>query len=523
MKNRKFKSVGILMLLSAFCSGTALAHSPQGVDDVSVVAQTSKCSGIVLDASGLPIIGASVLVKGTTNGTVTNVDGKFNISNVKKGSMLQISYIGYKTKEVKYNGTSLKIILEEDSKVLGEVVVTALGLSKQARSVGYATTKVSTQEIERASALSPVTALQGKVAGVQINTGGASGLTSSSAITIRGAKSIDKNNSPIFVIDGMIIQEPITGNLNGTDWGSQLKDLNPADYESVTVLKGAAATALYGSRGANGAIVIVSKGGKYGKQGLGVELNQTLEWTDIYKSPVSLQNEYGAGHPLNGTQGGFNADGTLTKTTMSFGPKMDGQMINQYLPNGEPTPFVPHKNNWKDFYDTGMNSTTNVALTGGGEKSSFRVSYGYSDNKGVFIRNSFKRHNFSFKGLTDLNKIFSIELGLKYGFSKAMNGANQGGWNWGNNVGMLTAYYLPRNYDVAAHMAQYRNPEDHSLVPVNFAGGLSSYFHTRDTEVNQRNEQSMLADFTLRAKIAPWLTSSLKANYNRYEVNTLLK
>lgn len=279
------------MLLSAFCSGTALAHSPQGVDDVSVVAQTSKCSGIVLDASGLPIIGASVLVKGTTNGTVTNVDGKFNISNVKKGSMLQISYIGYKTKEVKYNGTSLKIILEEDSKVLGEVVVTALGLSKQARSVGYATTKVSTQEIERASALSPVTALQGKVAGVQINTGGASGLTSSSAITIRGAKSIDKNNSPIFVIDGMIIQEPITGNLNGTDWGSQLKDLNPADYESVTVLKGAAATALYGSRGANGAIVIVSKGGKYGKQGLGVELNQTLEWTDIYKSPVSLQNE----------------------------------------------------------------------------------------------------------------------------------------------------------------------------------------------------------------------------------------
>ena len=267
----------------------------------------SACKGVVKDATGETVIGASVVVKGTTNGTITGVDGDFILKNVKKGAIIQISFVGYKTEEVVWNGQPLKVTLKDDSKMLGEVTVTALGLPKQAKSVGYATTRVSPTEIERTNSVNPVNALQGKVAGVQINVGGASGVTSSSSITIRGAKSIDKNNSPIFVVDGMIIQEPLTGNLSGTDWGSQLKNLNPADYESVTVLKGAAATALYGSRGANGAIVIVSKGGKYGKQGLGVEVNQTLEWTNVYKSPVDLQNEFGAGTTYNGYQGDFFA------------------------------------------------------------------------------------------------------------------------------------------------------------------------------------------------------------------------
>lgn len=130
----------------------------------------------------------------------------------------------------------------------------------------------------------------------------------------------------------MIIQEPLTGNLSGTDWGSQLKNLNPADYESVTVLKGAAATALYGSRGANGAIVIVSKGGKYGKQGLGIEVNQTVEWTNVYKSPVELQNEFGAGATYNGYQGDFLPDGTLQKHLKAGDLEwMDASLINTCL------------------------------------------------------------------------------------------------------------------------------------------------------------------------------------------------
>lgn len=508
----------MLLFLSVVCGGIAYATSDVR-NDWSIEQQSGRCVGVVKDKTGEPVIGASVVVKGTTNGVITGLDGDFVLQGVKKGDIISISFVGYKTVEIAYDGKKLDVVLEDDSQMLGEVVVTALGLTKQARSVGYATTKVSTTEIERASSISPVNALQGKVAGVQINTGGASGITSSSSITIRGAKSIDKNNSPIFVIDGMIIQEKMTGNLDGTDWGSQLKNLNPADYESVTVLKGAAATALYGSRGANGAIVIVSKGGKYGKQGLGVEVNQTLEWTSVYKAPVDLQNEYGAGTPWNGTQGGLLEDGSLQRTSFSWGPRMEGQLVNQGLPNGEATPLVAHPDNWKEFYQTGLNSTTNVAITGGGEKSSFRVSYGYTDNKGVFINNDFKRHNISFKGLTELNKVFSLEVGVKYGFSEALNGASQGGWDWGNNVGMITAYNLPRNYDVGAHMSQYRDPETHAVENTSWFSALSSYLHTRDMKMEKRSEQSLLADMVLRANIAPWLSASLKANYNFYGMN----
>ncbi len=498
-----------------FCFSSSYADTTEAL----VVQQTRTVKGVVNDEVG-PVIGATVRVKGSQNGVITNTNGEFTLAGVKTGDVIEVSYIGYATLSVKYNGEqNLNLQLKEDSQQLGEVVVTALGLPKQAKSVGYATSRVSTSEIERANALNPVNALQGKVAGVQINVGGASGITSSSSITIRGAKSVDKNNSPIFVVDGMIIQEAITGNIAGTDWGSQLKNLNPADYESVTVLKGAAATALYGSRGANGAIVIVSKGGKFGKKGLGVEVNQTVEVTDIYKSPVELQNVYGSGSPGNGYQGDFMPDGTITKTVNSWGPRMDGRMINQYLPNGESTPFSPHKDNWKEFYQTGMNSTTNVAISGGGEKSSFRLSYGYTSNKGVFKNNDFERHNITFKGNTELNDIFSIEVGVKYGFSSAKNGASQGGWEWGSNVGMMTAYYLPRNYDIAAHRRQYRNPETKAVVDATFSS-LSGYFHTQDTQLKQRNENSLLSDITLRAKVAPWLTSSLKANYNFYGIST---
>lgn len=495
------------------------------LSSLSLWAQTVTVRGTVIDTNNEPVIGATIVVEGAAaKGTATDIDGKYTLPGVKTDANLVFSYVGMKPQTVAVNGrTTINITLSEDTEMLDEVVVTALGITKQARSVGYATTSVSTSEIERTNVINPVTALQGKVAGVNINAGGASGITSSSAITIRGAKSVDKNNSPIFVIDGMIIQEPITGNLAGTDWGSQLKNLNPADYESVTVLKGAAATALYGSRGANGAIVIVSKGGKYGKKGLGVEISQTLETNDIYKSPIEFQNIYGAGRPNNGYEGGFLADGSLQKTGTSFGPRMDGQLINQYLPNGQKTPFVAHPDNWKSLYQSGLNSTTNVAINGGGEKSSFRVSYSYTDNNGVYKRNKFTRHSVSFKGLTDLNDIFSLEAGINYAFSTAQNGANQGGWNWRGNVTMMSTLYTPRNMDIAAYESMYRNPNTQAVETDSPWGSLRGFLHSRDLNLKQRSENSLLANLTLRAKIAPWLTASLKSNYNYYGISMLEK
>lgn len=488
-------------------------------------AQNVTVRGTVTNKTKEPVIGATIVVQGNaTQGTVTDIDGNYVLPNVVPNANLVFSYVGMATQTVPVNGrTTINVVMEEDSEMLSEVVVTALGITKQARSVGYATTSVSTTEIERVNAINPINALQGKVAGLDINMTGASGVTSSSSITIRGAKSIDKNNSPIFVVDGMIIQEPLRDALAGTDWGSQLKNLNPADYESVTVLKGAAATALYGSRGANGAIVIVSKGGRYGKRGLGVEISQILETTDIYKSPIQLQNVYGAGSIANGYEGGFLADGSLQRTATSFGPRMDGSMVNQYLPNGQATPFVPHPDNWKALYQAGFNSTSNLAINGGGENSSFRVSYSYTDNNGVFKRNKFDRHAVSFRGITDLNHVFSIEAGVNYAFSRAQNGANQGGWNWDNNLGMMSTYHTPRNLDIKAFETMYRDPETHAVETDSPWGSLRGYLHRRDMDLNQRSENSLLSTLTLRAKIAPKLTASIKGNYNYYGISTLSK
>ena len=509
-------AAAILCLL--FSNPVVAGGNPSDEAEAYASQQDNIVKGTVLDERGETLVGVSVIIQGTSIGTATDSKGRFEIK-AKKGDVLLVSSIGFITEKVTVTGNTLRVILKDDSQMLGEVVVTALGLPKQAKSVGYATTRVSTDEIERTNTINPVNALQGKVAGLQINTGGASGVTSSSSITIRGANSVDKNNSPIFVIDGMIIQEPITGQLAGTDWGSQLKNLNPADYESVTVLKGAAATALYGSRGANGAIVIVSKGGKYSKQGLGVEVNQTVEVTDVYKSPVELQNIYGAGYTYNGYQSDFQPDGSLDKVTVSWGPRMDGREINQYMPDGKNTPFSPHPMNWKEFYQTGINNTTNVAISGGGEKSSFRLSYGFTKTKGVFLNNDFQRHNISFRGNTHLNNVFSLELGVKYAFSSAKNGASQGGWDWGNNVGMITAYYLPRNVDIAAYYKQYRDPETGAVESTSDYSELRDYFHTRDTQLQRRNENSILSDLTLHADIAPWLRASLKANHNYYGIS----
>ncbi|MEA4916527.1 SusC/RagA family TonB-linked outer membrane protein [Proteiniphilum sp.] len=512
MKRKLFGFKGLLTLLL-------------GLITFSVSAQTVTIQGLVTDASGEPIIGATIIVENNpSQGTITNIDGKYVFPNVPSDANLVFSYVGMKTEVVAVNQrTTINVVMKEDSELLSEVVVTALGITKQQRSVGYATSSVSTAEIERINAINPITALQGKVAGLDINLTGASGVTSSSSITIRGAKSIDKNNSPIFVVDGMIIQEPLRGALDGTDWGSQLKNLNPADYESVTVLKGAAATALYGSRGANGAIVIKSKGGKYGKQGLGVEISQILETTDIYKSPIALQNVYGAGAPGNGFEGGFLADGSLQRTAISFGPKMDGSLVNQYLPHGQTTPFVPHPDNWKSLYQSGLNSTTNVAINGGGESSSFRLSYSFTDNNGVFKRNNFNRHAISFRGLTDLNEIFSLEAGVNYAFSRAQNGADQGGWNWDGNLGMMSTYHTPRNMDIAAYESIYRDPVTQAVETDSPWGSLRGYLHNRDLNLNLRSENSMLSNLTLRAKITPKLMASIQGNYNYYGISTLKK
>lgn len=200
---------------------------------------------------------------------------------------------------------------------------------------------------------------------------------------------------------------------------------------------------------------------------------------------------------------------------------MDGTLVNQHLPNGEATPFVAHPDNWKALYQSPINLNYNIAINGGGETSSFRLSYSHTDNNGVFVRNNFNRNTVSFKGLMKLNDIFSVEAGLNYAFSKAQNGANQGAWNWGGNLAMMSTYYTPRNFDLAAYQSMYRDPTTKAVETTTPWGTLRGYLHNRDMNLSQRKENSMLTNLTLRAEIAPWLTASVKGNYNYYGISTL--
>jgi iron complex outermembrane receptor protein len=405
---------------------------------------------------------------------------------------------------------------------LEEVTVTALGVYKPDKSVGYAVTKVKTAEIVQTNTVNPVNALQGKVAGLSINIVGTSGVTSSSSITIRGAKSIDKNNSPIFVIDGIVMENNITDTYGGNDWGSQLKNLNPDDYGSITVLKGAAATALYGSRGANGAIVITSKGG-VSRKGVGVEFSQTNQVQSVYKSSIALQNLYGAGSPQNGYEGGLLADGTLSLTSNSFGIKMDGRELNQFYLDGKKTAFSPQPDNWKALYQTGYYSNTNLSLSGGNEKAVYRLSYSYMNNSGDLKNNSFGRHSLSFKSSGQLNKVFSVDFGLNYVNSKARNAYGQGFYREGMNLGLMTTYYMPRSLDFADYYKNYRDPVTNALRPqtVGSYTTLSNFLQALDYNDAYHFEETMLTNLTLKAQITPDIDASAKANYNIYNISTL--
>lgn len=512
MRKNVSKTVVLLAMLLLCIGGNAYAQR--------------TITGTVKDAAtGQTLPGVNVYVKeNQAIGQFSNVDGRFRIQLPAQGKTLVFSFIGYVPQEVSVGAqNTIDVLLKEDSKQLAEVVVTALGITKPSKSVGYAVSKVSTDEVVRVNSINPASALQGKVAGLNIQGVGSSGVTSSSSIIIRGAKSLDKSNSPIFVIDGMVITEPITGYLSGTDWGSQLKNLNPDDYESITVLKGAAATSLYGSRGANGAIVIVSKGGKYGKRGIGVEMSQTIELMDIYAPHMKLQNIYGAGAPGNGFEGGFLADGTLQKTTVSFGPKMDGQLLDQHFLKGEKTPYSPQPNNWKALYQNGFYTNTNLAINGGNDKTSFRASYSYTDNKGVFKFNQFIRNAISFRLVSELNEIFTVEAGVNYAFSEAINGASQGGWAWDSNLGMLATRNMPRSFDLNRYADVYRDPITKAVETDSPFGTLRSYLHSRDMNKRERKEQSLLSNMQIRAKIAPWLSATIRGNYSLYAISGLEK
>lgn len=524
----------MMLLAMGLSSGAAYALPAKGMASVDIIQQDGTCKGVVNDAFG-PVTGASVIVKGTTNGTITDLDGNFSIPNVKKGDIIEISFVGYKKQEFAWQGTPLQVMLEEDSEMLGEVVVTALGMKREQKALGYAVTEVKGDELKAANTVSPVAALQGKVAGVEIaNSDG--GLFGGTKIQIRGASTLGSNNQPIYVVDGVILDNGVSGNTtadwdaggnNANDYGNELKNLNPDDFETVSVLKGAAATALYGSRGLNGAVVITTKGGK-GAQGLGISVSQTFGIDHAFKTP-DIQTVYGPGYcpgvsdtDKNGniwdpSQFVVNNEGEHTligSKNYGFGPKYDGSQIRNY--DGTWTKYSPHKNNMLDMYQLGFNTNTNVSVRGGNEKTSFYTSVSYKHANSTTENNTFERYSFFVKASHKLNDWVDIAASVNFASSKPRNAQrNVGEYFVNGNTTVLNPMYDAkyfRNKYLGDHggLASTSYGDQYGSVP------QRGYWFMIDNYDYIRKETVVRPTLEVNMKINEWLKFKADANMNRY-------
>lgn len=397
----KTKFSGILTLLLAFFVQLTFA-------------QEKTISGTVSDESGLPLPGVNIIVKGTTNGTQTDFDGKYSIK-ANTGDILSFTYLGLKSQEVKVGTSStLNVTMMEDAAVLDEVVVTALGIKREEKALGYSVQSIKGEGLTEARESNISNAISGKVAGVQV-TGTSGSVGASSRIVLRGNSSITGNNEPLYVVDGVPVDNRSFGNAGsggGVDLPNGAADINPDDIESITVLKGPNAAALYGLRAGNGVIVITTKRGS-GSKKFSVSVNTNMTFSNPLILP-NYQNSYGQGGSnyfefVNGAGAGVG-DGV----DESWGPPLDVGLEfiqwNSQLNGGVPLPWVSYPDNVKDFLDTGVNISNNVSLS----TDKVRLSIGNSDEKGMVPFTELKKTTIGFNGTLDIGDRFTANVAATY-------------------------------------------------------------------------------------------------------------
>ena len=397
--------MSLILLFAASSSVSANDGSAVRANDVLLpsISQQANVSvkGTVKDASGEPLIGVSILVKGTTNGTVTDIDGNFNL-NAPKGSVIEISYVGYVSQTVTITGSSLNIVLKEDSEQLDEVVVTALGIKRAEKALSYNVQAVKSDELVRVKDANFVNSLNGKIAGVSINKS-ASGVGGATRVVMRGAKSIEGDNNALYVVDGIPL---FNTNMGATDSGIMgtgragsegIADFNPEDIESISVLSGPSAAALYGSSAANGVILITTKKGKEGK--LSVQVSSSTEFSKAYMTP-EFQNTYG------NKKGSYESWGDKLATPSNYDPK-------------------------DDFFNTGTNFINSVTLTTGTKSNQTFASISSTNSNGIVPNNTYDRLNFTIRNTSSfLNDKLQLDLGASYVKQKDCNMVSQGQyWN----------------------------------------------------------------------------------------------
>lgn len=506
-----------------------------------VHAQNRTVTGkVTASADGSPLPGVNVLLKGSNTGSSTNAEGTYQIQ-VPNGATLVFSFIGYANKEVVVGSqTTINVSLTDDVKQLGEVVVTAVGIERSNKTLGYSVERLSADKLVQKSEPDVLKAMQGKIPGVTINaSGGTAG--SSSRITIRGANSFFGSNQPLFVVDGIPYNNDLneSGNFrdNGASFSSRIADLDPNNIASMTVLKGAAAAALYGTRAANGVIVITTKSGtnKLSKKGLEITYNSSFSAEKIASYP-DFQNKYGAGSQqvyanANGTWGPafglgriYNAAGGWTNTTAPVDSIPIWVGYNTYAanypaiaaqyglrPNGN-VAYQAYPDNVKNFFRTGNVYENSISITGGGPKASITSVISRTDQKSFFPGSAFERTNISIGGNTTLEN--GIVVGANLAYTNTVQDSPLFGGDGTSPLARM--FQQPRNWPL--DKLPYEDPFGNGVFFFPF-GQADNPFWSINNSIYTSKVNRISMNGSLLYDITNWMNISYKGGYNTYNDN----
>lgn len=462
-----------------------------------VQAQVKTVTGTVTSAdNGEPLLGVSVSVPGTTVGVNTDANGKFTLSHIPASAkVLRFSFIGMEAQELPIKSV-MNVQLKSSDYVLKGAVVTALGIKRDEKSLGYSATKVDNEDITAARNADIMTGLQGKVAGLDISSTG-TGPGSSTSVIIRGFSSLGGNNQPLYVIDGVPVDNPATTSSDGVnedqlnhhyDFGNGAAAINPDDVAEMTVLKGAAATALYGSRAANGVIMITTKKGSKHEKGLGVSYNGGIQFTQVARL-VEMQNMFG--------QGAYGEHVAIENG--SWGPRFDGvKRVYGYVYNNTQRvkSYRAIKNNIRDFFDTGITFNNSVSFNGATDKSDYFVSLSNVNDNGIYPTraDSYNKYTFSARGSYEANKKLTFSSSINYTYSK--NSAVAGGQKLSP---IFSLYNVPRDISVTAQedLSDPFNSPGYYFTPYNATNPYYQLKNWKDTYEQDKIWGKFQADYKL--------------------------
>ena len=504
---KRMKTVCSVLLVGLSLPGLALENAyATPVETAMTQTQDRKVAftGTVQDSKGEAIIGATILVKGQAKGkgTLTDPKGHFTLSGLKVGSELVISCVGYKTQTVRWTGTPLSITLEDEMTQLSGVVVTALGIRREKKALGYAMQEVKGDQLMAVREPNITNALSGKVSGIQIIKGSSSP-GSSSKIVLRGNSSLSGSNQPLIVVDG-VPMDNTTGATNNDFWnpaadmGNGLSDINAEDIESMTVLKGASAAALYGSRAGNGVIQIITKSGRK-NNGLGVTISSSVGVERLFMVP-RLQSQFG-----QGTDGAYKND-----VSSSWGPRIEGQEYTKW--DGTKTTMQAYDNVASYFKSPGIDLTENIAFSQMYDRTSIYSSLTRTDNKSHIPGASLGRTNMTLRATTKFGPSdrWSTDTKVQYIRSfvqnRPLNGANA-------SNAFYTMYSLPRSMDIR-DFEEARTPQ--GAMRWYGVGNQTNPYWASKYNLNNDTRDRFLISVALKYKITDWLNAELRVGSDQY-------